>query len=63
VVQAVGLEAYALLFFIGNRVIEANALDEATVATVVGVGNDYVEEGTVFRTTASQTDNYHFESF
>ena len=62
-VQAVGLEAYALLFFIGNRVVEANALNEAAVAAVVGVGNDYVEEGTVFRTTASLTDNYHFESF
>jgi len=51
------------LFFVGGGVGEASALEEAAVAAVVGVGNDYVEEGAVFRTTASQTDNYHFESF
>lgn len=48
VIQAVGLQAYALLFFVGNGVVETYALDEAAVTTVARVSYDYVEERAVF---------------
>jgi len=63
VVDAVCVETYAFLFFVGNGVVETYALDEAAVTTGAGGGFDSGEErGGVFA-PASQTDNYHFESF
>ena len=52
VVQALGVQAHALLFFVGNGVVEAHALDKAAVAAVARVSYDYVEKRAVFRAAA-----------
>ena len=48
VVQAVCVEAYAFLFFVGYGVVEAYAFNEATVAAVARISNDDVVERAVF---------------
>lgn len=63
VVQAVGLQAYALLFFVGNGVVKAYALNETAVAAGAAVGYYDVVERAFFGTAAGQTDNYHENSF
>ena len=49
VVQAVGMDADAFLFFVGYGVEETYALNETTVAAGLFVGCNDVEERTFFR--------------
>jgi TM2 domain-containing membrane protein YozV len=57
--QAILGDAEALFLAGCDRVVETDALDEATVATVAGIGCNDVEEGTPFSAATSQTNNDH----
>src|SRR6516225_363987 len=47
----------------GDRVVEADALDEAAVTTVARIGSNDVVERALLRAAASQTDDNHMKSF
>ena len=49
----------ALLALRGDRVVETDALDEATVATIARVGDDDVEEGALLGAAAGKSDDDH----
>src|SRR5690349_9585229 len=48
------------LFFLGrDRVVEADALDEAAVTTVARIGDDDVVEGALFSASSGKANHYH----
>src|SRR2546430_8163111 len=57
--DAVHLQAQALFAFTGDGIVEAHALDEATVATVARIGDDHVVERAVPGTPAGKPNDYH----
>jgi len=61
--QAVDGDTQALGIARGNRIVEADALDETTIATIAGIGNDHVVERTLLGAATGKTDNNHGNSF
>src|SRR6185295_3359359 len=59
VLDAVERDPEGLLAAGSDRVVEANALDEAAVAAQARVGDDDVEEGALLRAAAGQPDDDH----
>src|SRR6478609_2441656 len=59
VLHARGVELDALLVTLGNRVVEAEALERAAVALVAVVGGDDVVEGTLLGAAAGQANLDH----
>jgi hypothetical protein len=57
--QTVLCDAQTLFATFGCGVVEADALEEAAIATHPLVGNDDVEKRTCFRAAAVQTNNNH----
>src|SRR2546429_7928887 len=57
--DAVHLQAQALFAFTGDGVVEAHALNEATVATVARIGDDHVVKRAVSGTPAGKPNDYH----
>src|SRR5580765_977142 len=52
-------DAKRLLGARGDRVVEADALDEAAVATQARIGDDDVEEGALLRAATCKPDHDH----
>jgi len=59
VVDAVEGDSQRLLAARGDRVVEADALDESAVAAQARIGDDDVEEGALLRPAAGQPDDDH----
>src|SRR6185295_9931524 len=59
VLDAVEGDAQRLLGTRGDRVVEADALDEAAVATQARIGDDDVEEGALLRAATCKPDHDH----
>src|SRR5678815_5260073 len=59
VLDAIEGDAQRLLAAGGDRVVEADALDEAPVATQARIGDDDVEEGALLRAATCKPDHDH----
>src|SRR4249919_4176115 len=59
VLHARGVEFHALLGALGDRIVEAEALERAAIALVAVVGGDDVIEGTLLRAAAGQANLDH----
>src|SRR5665213_91698 len=59
VLDAIEGDAQRLLTAGSDRVVEADALDEAPVATQPGIGDDNVEEGALLRPATCKPDHDH----
>jgi hypothetical protein len=59
VLDAIEGDAQRLLGPRRDRVVETDALDEATVAAQARIGDDDVEEGALLRAAACQPDDDH----
>jgi hypothetical protein len=57
VLNAVQRKAQRLVALAGDRIVEADTLDEATVAPVARVGDDDVEEGALLCAATGKTDD------
>src|SRR6266700_1628263 len=57
---AFGIDDQALFTGSGHRVVEADALDEAAVAAIAGIGSDDVVEGALLGAAAGKTNHNHF---
>ncbi|MPN19910.1 hypothetical protein SDC9_167285 [bioreactor metagenome] len=57
--QALGVDHQALLGARGDRVVEANALDEAAVTTVTRIGSNDVVERALFGATTGKANDDH----
>jgi hypothetical protein len=62
VVDALERQAQALLAFLGDRVVKADALDEAPVAAVARIGDDDVEKRALLGAASSESDYDHGKS-
>src|SRR5271169_4990341 len=62
VIDAVKREPQRLLALRGDRVVEAHALNEASVAAVTRVGHDDIVKGPLLGAAPGQSDHHHYES-
>ncbi len=61
--QTVNRDAQGFGITGGNRIVKADTLNETTIATITGIGNNHVVEGALLGTTTGKTDNNHRYSF
>src|SRR6266542_5667373 len=59
VIDAFQRKAQRFFAFGGNRVVETDALDKSTVATVARIGDDDIEERPLLGAASGQSDHYH----
>jgi hypothetical protein len=52
-------ETKTLFILTGNRIVEAEALDEPSIAAIARIGHDDIEERSLFRAAARESDDNH----
>jgi hypothetical protein len=53
------LQAQRFLTFRYERIVEADAFDEATIAAIARIRHDYIVKWAIFGTTTGKTNNDH----
>jgi hypothetical protein len=61
VVDSIQRQAQRFIALTGDRVVEADALDEAPVAPIARIGYDDVEERSLLGAASGQPDDHHVE--
>src|ERR1700690_4344784 len=59
VLDTIEREAQRLFAFVGDRIVEADALDETAVAAIARVGDNDVEKRTLLGAPAGKSDDDH----
>jgi hypothetical protein len=59
VIDALQRKTQRFFALVGDRVVETDALDESTIATVARIGDDDIEERPLLGAASSQPDHYH----
>ena len=57
------IQAQCFLFLSRYGVVETYALDEATIATIAGIGNNNVVERTILGTATGKTNDDHIKTY
>jgi hypothetical protein len=63
IVQTIHGDAQAFSVTGSNRVVEADTLNETTVTTITGIGNNHVVERALLGAATGKTDNNHRYTF